>query len=87
MRPAVLGWPKWREMDARYGMDLLRQALGAVMKAGMLRHKKFDMLAHVPFGTLTEAAMVIARSPTAAKSREAAEQALASVIAGRRLSD
>jgi len=85
--PAVPGWPKWREIDARCGICLLRQALGAAMKAGMLRHQIVDMLAHVLLGALTEAAMVIARSPTAAKSRKAAERALASVIAGWWLSD
>jgi AcrR family transcriptional regulator len=85
--PAVLGWPKWREMDSAYGMGLLRQALAAAMQAGKLRTQDVDMLAHVLLGALTEAAMVIARSPNPTKSRKAAETALASIITGWRVSD
>jgi hypothetical protein len=29
--PAVLGWQKWREMDAKYGLGLIRQALSAAV--------------------------------------------------------
>lgn len=80
--PAVLGWPKWREMDARYGFGLVKQALAGAMKAGLLRRQDVDVLAHVLLGALTEAAMVIARSQDPAKSRKAAERAFASIIAG-----
>src|SRR6202011_3568436 len=27
--PAVLGWQRWREMDAKYGLGLVKQALSA----------------------------------------------------------
>ena len=83
--PAVLGWPKWRAMDARYGLGLLKQALSAAMQAGLLQLQDVDVLAHILLGALTEAAMVIARSHSPSKSRKAAERALASVIAGWRL--
>src|SRR5882672_1093225 len=66
--PAVLGWPKWREMDARYGFGLVKQALAGAMQAGLLRRQDVDLLAHVLLGALTEAAMVIARSQNPAKS-------------------
>jgi AcrR family transcriptional regulator len=82
--PAVLGWPKWREMDARYGLGLLKSALSNAMKRGLLRTQDADVLAHLLLGALTEAAMIIARSKTPAKSRKAAEQALASMVSGWR---
>jgi hypothetical protein len=82
--PAVLGWAAWREMDARYGFGLIKQALTAAMKAGTLRRQDVDLLAHILLGALTEAAMVIARSPHPAKARKDAERALASVLAGWR---
>jgi AcrR family transcriptional regulator len=86
--PAVLGWPKWRQMDARYGFGLVKHALSAAMGAGLLRHHQdADMLAHVLLGALTEAAMVVARSPNPAKSRKAAERAIASVISGWKRAD
>src|SRR5262249_45006165 len=35
--PAVLGWPRWRELDAKYGFGLIKQALGRAAEAGLLR--------------------------------------------------
>jgi AcrR family transcriptional regulator len=82
--PAVLGWPKWREMDAKYGLGLLKQALSAAMKARLLHQQDADVLAHLLLGALTEAAMLIARSDNPAKSRRAAERAMASALASWR---
>jgi AcrR family transcriptional regulator len=82
--PAILGWAKWREMDAKYGFGLIKQALTAAMKAGALRRQEVGLLAHILLGALSEAAMVIARSPYPAKARKDAERALASVLAGWR---
>jgi AcrR family transcriptional regulator len=80
--PAVLGWTKWREMDARYGLGLMKQALTGAMHAGLLREQQVELMAHILLGALAEAAMVVARSPTPARSRKAAEAALASMIRG-----
>jgi hypothetical protein len=30
--PAVLGWQRWRELDAKYGLGLLEQGLAAAMQ-------------------------------------------------------
>ena len=78
--PAVLGWQRWREMDAKYGLGLIRQALSAAVAMQLLARRDVDVLAHLLLGSLTEAAMVIARSPNPGKARKAAERALASVI-------
>jgi len=83
--PAVLGWQKWREMDARYGLGLVRQALSAAMEMQLLQRRDVDVMAHLLLGALTEAAMVIARAPNPAKARKAAERTLASVIEGCRI--
>jgi AcrR family transcriptional regulator len=85
--PAVLGWPKWREMDSKYGFGLIKQALTGAMKAGLLRQHDTDVLAHLLLGALTEAAMVVARSQNPAKTRKDTEKALASLIAGWRVPD
>jgi len=82
--PAVLGWQRWRELDARYGLGLLKQALSAAVAAGALREGDVDMSAHLLLGAMTEAALLIARSPHPARARKAAEQALAAVIEGCR---
>src|SRR5215475_8305713 len=80
--PAVLGWPKWRQMDAKYGFGLLKQALAAAIEAGLVKKQNVDVLTHVLLGALTEIAMVVARSDDPARSRGEAERALASMLAG-----
>jgi AcrR family transcriptional regulator len=82
--PAVLGWHKWRKMDDRYGLGLLKRGLSYAMKAGLLRNRDVDVMAHLLQGALTEAAMVIARSKKPSKARKDAEQALASIFSGWR---
>jgi hypothetical protein len=54
------------------------------MKAGLLRNQDVDVMAHLLQGALTEAAMVIARAKKPSKARKDTEQALASMISGRR---
>ena len=82
--PAVLGWTKWREMDTQYGFGLIKRALAAAIKAGLLRRTDVNVLAHVLLGAVMEAAMVIARAPHSAKVRKDAQRALTSMLAGWR---
>jgi AcrR family transcriptional regulator len=84
--PAVLGWPKWREMDAKYGFGLLKRALAGAMQAGLIRKQNVDVITHILLGALTETAMVVARSDDPAKARGEAERALTSMLAGWRVS-
>ena len=79
--PAVLGWPKWRERDAKYGFGLLKQAIGAAMRAGLIANHNVDVLAHILLGALTECAMVIARFGDREIARAQAERALGSIKA------
>lgn len=68
--PAVLGWQKWREIDARYGFGLLQASLRAAAANGRSRPDLTDMFAHILLAALMETALVIARaSNTAAATR------------------
>ncbi|MGH2808827.1 MAG: TetR family transcriptional regulator [Actinomycetota bacterium] len=59
--PAVLGWQRWREIDEKHFLGIIRTALsGAAGDA--IPTERLDLLAHVYFGMLVEMAMVIARS-------------------------
>jgi len=78
--PAVLGWTRWREMDAKYGFGLLKRALGEAMRAELLRRDDVDVLAHLLMGALTEAAMIVASSPEPRSTAKTAERALASMV-------
>jgi AcrR family transcriptional regulator len=82
--PAVLGWEEWREIDARYGMGLLRGALQAAADAGALRPAPVDALAHVLLGALGEAGMLVAHAEDKAAARAQVEPALLAVLDGLR---
>ncbi|MBK8025257.1 MAG: TetR/AcrR family transcriptional regulator [Chloroflexi bacterium] len=65
--PAVLGWAAWREIDRRYSMKALREALEALASQEELVEVSIDALTHLLSGAMNEAALWIAQSnnPTA----------------------
>jgi len=68
--PAVLGWDRWREIAASYGLGLIEGTLTAAMEAGEIDPQPVKPLAHVLMGALDEAAMLVARSPDPAAREE-----------------
>ena len=60
--PAVLGWERWREIAAKYGLGLVEASLQAAIDAGEIAQQPVKPLAHVLMGALDEAAMLVARS-------------------------
>jgi AcrR family transcriptional regulator len=82
--PAVLGWHEWREIDERYGLGLMKAALGGAMEAGVLRQGPLDALSHLMLGALSEAAFVVADADDPAAARREAETALLALIEGLR---
>lgn len=72
--PSVVGWQKWRDIDARFGFGLLKGSLKAAAAAGRISQDRVEMLAHVLLAASMEVALVIARSEqpaTAAASGKA----------------
>jgi AcrR family transcriptional regulator len=67
--PSVLGLEAWREIEAKYGLALVRAGLQLVMEAGLIAEQPLDPLAHLLLGALSEAGLVIARAedPRAAR--------------------
>ena len=82
--PAVLGWREWREIDERYGLGLMRAALGGAIEAGVLRPVPLDAISHLMLGALSEAAFVVANADDAKAAREEAEGALFALLEGLR---
>ena len=58
--PSVLGWQRWREIDAEYSMALITGVLRHGMQAGELRTQPVEPLAHLLLGALGEAGLLIA---------------------------
>ena len=78
--PAVLGWDRWREIAASYGLGLIEGTLSAAMDAGEISPQPVRPLAHVLMGAMDEAAMLAARSENPA-DREAVMGVLEWIIA------
>jgi AcrR family transcriptional regulator len=68
--PAVLGWERWREIAADYGLGLIETSLRSAIEAGQIAEQPVKPLAHLLMGALDEGAMLVARAedPKAAKA-------------------
>jgi AcrR family transcriptional regulator len=80
--PTVLGWERWREIDMRYGLGLVQFSLQAAMDVGSIRSAPLEPLAHVVFGGIVEAAMLLAAAKDQRKARKEVGAAIRSLIDG-----
>ena len=60
---SVLGWQKWREIEERYGLGRLKQALKLIAATGRIRQDMVEVFAHILLASLIEVAFLVARSP------------------------
>jgi AcrR family transcriptional regulator len=58
--PAVVGWQKWREIDARIFAAAAKPAIGRAL--GSATVAQIDAVVHLVMGSVTEAALVCAAS-------------------------
>jgi AcrR family transcriptional regulator len=82
--PAVLGWERWREIAAKYGLGLVEASLQAAIDAGEIAEQPVKPLAHVLMGALDEAAMLVARSDDP-QTREQVAAALGRLLDAMRI--
>jgi AcrR family transcriptional regulator len=80
--PSVLGWEEWHEIEARYGLGLMRVALETAMDAGYIERQPAGPLAQVILGALIEAALAIARADDVAAARAEIGASVARLIEG-----
>ena len=80
--PTVLGWRRWREMDARYGLGMLLAGLQQAHAKGQIRSQDTRLLAHIVLSALIEAAMMVAHAPVKTAARAEAEDMLLRLLAG-----
>jgi AcrR family transcriptional regulator len=78
--PSVVGWETWREVDARYGLGLLRMLLGLAATQGLIDTEQVEHLSHLFLGAVSEAAMVVAHDPNNALVRERMGKSLSWMI-------
>jgi AcrR family transcriptional regulator len=80
--PAVLGWERWREIAAEYGLGLIEATLGAAMEAGVIAPQPLRPLAHVLMGAMDEAAMLVARAEDPEAMRAEVGRTLETILDG-----
>ena len=80
--PSVLGWAEWREVDARYGMGLVKLGLEAAMEQGVIPRQDSDPLAHLLLAGLGEAALLIANADDPQAARREIEGPLLALLEG-----
>ncbi len=82
--PSVLGWDYWHEIDEKYSLGHMRDALKAGMKEGYFDRHPVEPLAQVLFGALNEAGLYIARADDADAARAEVGKTVSRLIAGLR---
>jgi len=80
--PVVMGWQRWRQLDERYGLGLLIQAVELAMAQGKMRKQPPALVAHLLLSTMIEAAMLIANAERKAEVRADAERVLGQLLEG-----
>ncbi len=83
--PSVLGWDEWREIDAQYGLGLVRASLENAMETGLIARQPVDPLAHLLVGALDEAAMYISRAADTAVARREMGESIERMLDGLRV--
>jgi len=78
--PSVLGWEKWREIDARYGFGLLKAALVQASAGGALEPELADSFAHILMAALSEVAMLTARADDRPAAAATGKQAIRTLL-------
>jgi AcrR family transcriptional regulator len=80
--PAVLGWPRWRQLEEGYGLGSITAALKAAMSARLIKSRPIEPLAHLIFGSVMEAALLVAHSDNPQRRSAEVGRALDDLLAG-----
>ncbi|MBW3669309.1 MAG: TetR/AcrR family transcriptional regulator [Actinobacteria bacterium] len=78
--PNVLGWDRWRELDARYGFGLMKMGVEAAAHDARLPAELVDSLAHVLLAALMELALLVARADKPRVALRRSEETMATLI-------
>jgi AcrR family transcriptional regulator len=82
--PVVLGWERWREIDAAHFGAAMPSILQAAMAQGLIASQPVEPLARLLLGAATEAAAACAASADPAATGRAHAQAFRSLLDGLR---
>jgi AcrR family transcriptional regulator len=78
--PSVLGWERWRDLEERHALGLIKTALGAIAEDGGLAPDLVDVFSHVILATMNEIALLVARSGDTGPAMRAGAGAIDEVL-------
>lgn len=82
--PAVLGWERWRQIDAEHFGRMAPVVLTAAMEQGLIAHQPVEPLARLLLGAMTEAAAACAASETPRRTGAEHVTAFRTILEGLR---
>jgi|SRR5271155_5298504 len=82
--PAVMGLESWREADQSYYLANTKAAIEAAIDQGLVERQPVGPLAHILFGALNEAAMLIAHADDEVAARREMSGAVQRLFEGLR---
>lgn len=83
--PAVLGWERWREIDAQHFGGKIPRALDVAMGRGLLARQPVEPLARLLLGAMTEAAVACAGAADIKKAGAEYSRAFKSLLEAMRV--
>ena len=83
--PAVLGWERWREIDAKHFGGKIPRALEAAMERGLIARQPVEPLARLLLGAMTEAAVACAGATDIKKTGMEYSRAFKSLLEAMRV--
>jgi AcrR family transcriptional regulator len=82
--PAVLGWDRWRSLEANYGLGVITAMLDAAVTQKVIPRQPTRPLAHMLLAAVDEAALYIANAPDRLGAHKQARQSLMRLLGGLR---
>jgi AcrR family transcriptional regulator len=85
--PSVLGLHAWREVEARYGLALVRTGLQSMIDAGLIEQQPLEPLAHMMLGALQEGGLLIAHADDPVAARREVGEGVERILRGLRVAE
>ncbi len=82
--PAVLGWERWRDLEARYGLGAITAMLDNAVAQRVVAKQPTAPLAHMLLAAIDEAALYIANAEDQRQARNQTRKALNQLLNGLR---
>ncbi|MDQ8729637.1 TetR/AcrR family transcriptional regulator [Bradyrhizobium sp. LHD-71] len=83
--PAVLGWERWRAIDAQHFGGKIPRALEAAMERGLIARQPVQPLARLLLGAMTEAAVACAGAADISEAGAGYSRAFSSLLEAMRV--